>query len=172
MPAAPTWEIFDQRIAQPQVPARVSGSPGKTRTSTYNINDAFRIVDLPGYGYAKVSKQEAQRWGPMIENYLANRQNLLRVIQLVDIRHKPTAEDRQMYEWLRHYGLSGTVIATKADKVSGNERAKCLAQIRRELDLGADDAVLPVSTLKKTGINDVLDAIDALLLSAQNDTME
>lgn len=153
--------------------ARVSGSPGKTRTlNFYNINDAFRIVDLPGYGYAKVSKQEAQRWGPMIENYLANRQNLLRVIQLVDIRHKPTAEDRQMYEWLRHYGLSGTVIATKADKVSGNERAKCLAQIRRELDLGADDAVIPVSTLKKTGISDVLDAIDALLLGAQNDTME
>jgi len=152
--------------------ARVSGSPGKTRTiNFYSINDAFRIVDLPGYGYAKVSKQISQSWGPMMEDYLSNRQCLVRVIQLVDIRHKPTPLDVQMYEWLRHYGLSGTVIATKADKVSGNEKTKCLSVIRKELALSSDDHILPVSALKKSGINDVLDALDALLLNEQDDTI-
>lgn len=104
--------------------ARISGSPGKTRTiNFYSINDdCFRIVDLPGYGYAKVSKAETLKWGQMIEEYLIERTNLLKVIQLVDIRHKPTKQDVQMYDFLKYYGLDGIVVATKADKISNNER--------------------------------------------------
>ena len=87
--------------------ARISGSPGKTRTiNFYSINDdCFRIVDLPGYGYAKVSKAETQKWGQMIEEYLIERPNLIKVVQLVDIRHKPTKQDVQMYDFLKYYGL-------------------------------------------------------------------
>lgn len=147
--------------------ARVSGNPGKTRTiNFYNINDEFRIVDLPGYGYAKVSKSISAEWGDMIESYLANRNNLLKVIQLVDIRHEPTLQDRQMYEWLRHYGLSGIVIATKADKVSNNERGKNLSMIKNALSFGEEDIILPVSTLKKTGVEEILAILEELILSS------
>ena len=145
--------------------ARVSGNPGKTRTlNFYNINDEFRIVDLPGYGYAKVSRSISEDWGPMMEHYLTDRENLVRVIQLVDIRHKPSLQDCQMYEWLRHFGLSGTVIATKADKVSRNELNRSISVIRKELQLGDQDAVLPVSTLNRTGVEEILETLDALLL--------
>jgi GTP-binding protein len=97
--------------------ARVSGSPGKTRTiNFYDVNKDFRIVDLPGYGYAKVSRSTIDNWGKMIDNYLSNRPNLVKMIQLVDVRHPPTAQDIQMYEWMRYYGLDGLVVATKADK--------------------------------------------------------
>ena len=90
--------------------ARVSGSPGKTRTiNFYRCDDLFRIVDLPGYGFAKVSRSESEKWGAMIEGYLENRSNLLKVVQLVDIRHKPSAQDVQMYEYLKYYGLDGIV---------------------------------------------------------------
>ena len=144
--------------------ARVSGNPGKTRTiNFYCINDTFRIVDLPGYGYAKVSKSISSEWGPMMEDYLANRDNLIKVIQLVDVRHAPSEQDRQMYEWLRYYDLSGIVVATKADKVSRNELNKNLAVIRTDLKLGEDDVVIPVSTLKKDGVEELLDVLDALL---------
>lgn len=146
--------------------ARVSGNPGKTRTlNFYSVNDTFRIVDLPGYGYAKASKSVTDDWGPMIEGYLSGRHNLVRVIQLVDIRHKPTLQDRQMYEWLRYYGLSGTVVATKADKVSNNELRNHIAVIRKELELSDQDLVLPVSVLRKTGVEEILQVMDTLLLS-------
>lgn len=152
--------------------AYVSGSPGKTRTlNFYNIDDAFRIVDLPGYGYAKVPKAMSKSFAPMIETYLQNRPTLIGVVQLVDIRHRPTKDDIQMYEWLRHYGLSGIVVATKADKISRNEQQQRIAEIRRTLDLGEHDVVLPVSALKKTGTKEVLDAFDALILSKKNDTI-
>jgi GTP-binding protein len=145
--------------------ARVSGNPGKTRTlNFYNINDEFRIVDLPGYGYAKVSRSVSEDWGPMMETYLSERDNLVRVIQLVDIRHKPSLQDCQMYEWLRHFGLSGTVIATKADKVSKSELNRSIHVICRALGLSDEDVVLPVSVLKRTGVEAVLETLDALLL--------
>ena len=144
--------------------ARVSGSPGKTRTiNFYLVNDAFRIVDLPGYGYAKLSKSATENWGAMMETYFQNRTGLKKVIQLVDIRHKPSAQDVQMYEYLRHYGLDGIVVCTKADKVSRNEAAKNIALIRKTLDLSKDDKVIPVSALKKTGYEALLDEIEALL---------
>ena len=144
--------------------AYVSGSPGKTRTiNFYRINDAFRIVDLPGYGYAKISKKVSQEWGRMMEAYLEKRQNLVKVVQLVDIRHEPTAQDRQMYDYLRYYGLDGIVVATKADKVSSNQKQKQISIIRKNLDLSADDLVIPVSALKKTGHDALLDALEQLI---------
>jgi len=144
--------------------ARVSGSPGKTRTiNFYKINDSFRIVDLPGYGYAKVSKSMTKDWGPMMEEYFQKRQGLKKVIQLVDIRHAPSAQDVQMYEYLRHYGLDGIVVATKADKVSKNEAQKCISLIRRTLGLSENDKVIPVSALKRTGQDKLLEEMEKLL---------
>ncbi len=144
--------------------AKVSGSPGKTRTiNFYLINDAFRIVDLPGYGYAKVSKSVSQDWGAMMEKYLQGRENLIKVIQLVDIRHQPSKQDVEMYEYLRYYGLDGIVVATKADKVSRNQIPKQIKQIRQTLGLGKEDIVIPVSALKRTGYEELLDVIEELL---------
>ena len=136
--------------------ARVSGNPGKTRTiNFYLINDAFRFVDLPGYGYAKVSKSITADWDRMMDDFFKQRKNLRRVVQLVDIRHEPSKLDIQMYEYLRSYGLDGLVCATKADKISGNQKQKNLSVIRKSLNLGKDDKIVAVSTLKKTG-HDVL----------------
>ena len=145
--------------------ARISGSPGKTRTiNFYRINDAFRIVDLPGYGYAKVSKSISESWGRMIEDYLENRENLLKVVQLVDIRHEPSKQDAEMYSYLKYYGLDGIVVATKADKISRNQIAKQMNMIKKKLELSSEDMVIPVSSLKKTGHDKLLDEIAALLV--------
>ena len=144
--------------------ARVSGSPGKTRTiNFYRCNDEFRIVDLPGYGFAKVSRSESEKWGAMIEGYLENRGTLLKVVQLVDIRHKPSAQDVQMYDYLKYYGLDGIVAATKADKLGTNEKAKALKQIRQTLGMGKSDILIPVSALKRTGDEELLDAMQDLI---------
>ncbi|MDR1953691.1 MAG: ribosome biogenesis GTP-binding protein YihA/YsxC [Clostridiales Family XIII bacterium] len=134
--------------------ARISGSPGKTRTiNFYTVNgDAFRIVDLPGYGYAKVSKSETERWGDMIETYLKNRKRLKKVALLVDIRHEPSAQDRQMYDWLRYYDLDGLVVATKSDKVSKGSMAKHLKVIAESLGIEDGGVLLPISVLKRTGL--------------------
>ncbi len=144
--------------------ARISGSPGKTRTiNFYSINDdCFRIVDLPGYGYAKVSKAETLKWGQMIEEYLIERTNLLKVIQLVDIRHKPTKQDVQMYDFLKYYALDGIVVATKADKISNNERGKSLKLIRQTLGMRVSDEIYPVSALNKTGHEPLIDKLFCL----------
>ena len=144
--------------------ARVSGSPGKTRTiNFYTVNDAFRIVDLPGYGYAKISKSVSENWGEMMESYLSNREGLKKVIQLVDVRHAPSAQDVQMYEYLKYYGLDGIVVATKADKVSRNELQKCISVIRKTLGLSPEDKVIPISSLKRTGHDILLGEIEKLL---------
>lgn len=144
--------------------AKVSGNPGKTRTiNFYRINDTFRIVDLPGYGYAKVSKSVSESWGSMMETYFQNRQGLIKVVQLVDIRHAPSKQDVQMYDFLRHYGLDGLVVATKADKVSRNELQKCIRQIRTTLKLSQEDKVIPVSSLNKTGHEELLSEMEILL---------
>lgn len=140
--------------------ARVSGNPGKTRTiNFYLINDAFRFVDLPGYGYAKVSKSITADWDRMMDDFFKQRKNLKRVVQLVDIRHEPSKLDIQMYEYLRSYGLDGLVCATKADKISGNQKQKNLSIIRKSLNLGKEDKIVPVSTLKKTGHDVLIDYI-------------
>ena len=144
--------------------ARVSGSPGKTRTiNFYIINDAFRIVDLPGYGYAKVAKSVSAGWGEMMERYLQNRENLVKVVQLVDIRNATSKQDVEMYEYLRHYGLDGLVVATKADKISRNQMAKQMKLIKQTLGLSSEDVVIPVSALKKTGYQELLDEMEKIL---------
>ncbi len=144
--------------------ARVSGSPGKTRTiNFYLVNDQFRIVDLPGYGYARVSKSVSEGWGTMMEQYLSSRPNLLKVIQLVDIRHRPSVQDVDMYNYLRHYGLDGIVVATKADKVSVNQRSKNIKVIRQTLNLSPEDKVIPVSALNRSGYEELLEMIEELL---------
>ena len=120
-----------------------SGSAGKSKKNSGGSEEnavepqeiSFRIVDLPGYGYAKVSKKVTDDWGPMMETFLANRDNLKVVVQLVDIRHEPTSQDVQMYEYLRHYGLSGIVVATKADKLKRSQIGKSLSVIKKTLDL-------------------------------------
>jgi GTP-binding protein len=143
--------------------AHVSGSPGKTQTiNFFEINDALRIVDLPGYGYAKVSKAQNRDWGPMMDNYLESRENLVKVIQLVDIRHEPSAQDVQMYEYLKYHGLDGVVVATKADKVSRNEQNKNISNIRKTLGMRPDDVVVAVSALKKTGGDALWDILESL----------
>ena len=144
--------------------AKVSGNPGKTRTiNFYLINDSFRIVDLPGYGYARASKSITEDWGKMMETYFQQRKGLRRVVQRVDIRHKPTAQDVQMYEYLQYYGLSGLVVATKSDKVSRSEMQKNIAVIKKALSLTAEDKVIAVSSLKKTGWEQLLLELDRIL---------
>lgn len=153
--------------------ARVSGSPGKTRTINFyrcayknegdEENHFFRIVDLPGYGFARVSRSESEKWGEMMESYLEHRENLVKVVQLVDIRHKPSAQDVQMYDYLRYYQLHGIVVATKADKVSSNERARNIKEIKQTLSMGKGETVIPVSALKKTGEAELLRVIEELL---------
>lgn len=149
--------------------ARTSGSPGKTRTiNFYQVNNEFRIVDLPGYGYARVAKEMKNTWGDMINTYLMNRQGLLKVVQLIDIRHKPTALDIQMYDWIRHFGLDGLVIATKADKLKRNDLNKNLKIISQDLGLTKDDILIPVSALKRTGREEALDAFSQVLKEGGN----
>lgn len=144
--------------------ARVSGSPGKTRTiNFYNINGDFRIVDLPGYGYARVSKSVTENWGDMMEQYFSARHGLIKTVQLVDIRHEPSKQDIQMYEYLKHYGLDGLVVATKADKISKNQMNKNISVIRKALGMKPEDKVIACSALKKTGQDELLDEIERLL---------
>lgn len=144
--------------------ARISGAPGKTRTiNFYEINGKFRIVDLPGYGYARVSKSISETWGNMVETYLENRNGLVKVIQLVDIRHEPTAQDVQMYSYLKHFGLDGPVVATKLDKISRNEMYRNLERIRKKLDMSPEERLIPVSALKNTGYGELLEAIENLI---------
>ncbi len=144
--------------------AKVSGTPGKTRTiNFYNINNEFRLVDLPGYGYARVSRSESEEWGKMMESYLSKREGLLKVVQLVDSRHEPTALDLQMYDYLRYYGLDGIVVATKSDKLSSNELSRSLSVIRKKLDLSAADVLIPVSALKRTGHDRLLSVMEDIL---------
>lgn len=141
--------------------ARVSGQPGKTRTiNFYVINDAFRFVDLPGYGYAKVSKSVTSEWDRMMGSFFESRKTLTGVVHLVDIRHDPSRLDAEMYEYLRSFGLSGIVAATKADKVSGNEKSKNIALIKKTLMLAPDDVIIPVSAFKRTGADLLLCAIE------------
>lgn len=144
--------------------ARVSGSPGKTRTiNFYRCNDRFRIVDLPGYGYAKISRSESEKWGAMMEAYLGGRENLIKVVQLVDIRHEPSVQDVQMYDYLKYHGLDGIVVATKADKIGKNERMRAISRIASSLGMSEEDIVIPVSSLKKSGHDELLDTIEFLL---------
>lgn len=136
--------------------ARVSSSPGKTRTiNFYLVNKEFYLVDLPGYGYTKASKSEKANWGKMIETYLKDRKNLYEVILLADIRHKPTADDKMMYDWIKHYGYGTIVVATKSDKISRGSYQKHFKIIREELGMSPADKIIPISSLKKEGADEL-----------------
>lgn len=145
--------------------ARVSGNPGKTQTiNFYCCNDRFRIVDLPGYGYAKLSKSQRDGLGPMIETYLSQRENLVSVIQLIDSRHPMQELDITMYEYLRYYGLSGLIVLTKCDKLSGNELTNSIHVVKNNI-ADKDDIIIATSSLKKRGQQELLDTIDTLVSS-------
>ena len=138
--------------------AKVSQTPGKTRLiNFYNANNEFRLVDLPGYGYAKVSKKEKESWGKVIETYLNGREELKRVILLVDSRHKPTADDVMMHEWIKHYGYDVIVVATKSDKLSNNNLRKSEKVIRDTLKLDKEDKLYFYSSLTKKGTEQIIE---------------
>jgi len=144
--------------------ARTSSQPGKTQTMNfYQINDAFRFVDMPGYGYAKVSRAEREKWGEMIETYLRRRKNIRLIIQLVDCRHEPTEDDRLMYDWLVYYGLDPMVVVTKSDKISKARQKKALDNIVRSLNIGHRRDVVLFSAVDKEGMDTVWQAIEAQL---------
>ncbi|MCT4509407.1 MAG: ribosome biogenesis GTP-binding protein YihA/YsxC [Tepidibacter sp.] len=133
--------------------ARVSQTPGKTRTiNFYLINNEFFFVDLPGYGYAKVSKTEKAGWGKIMERYLTGRDELCRIYLLVDIRHEPTNDDKAMYDWIKYFGYDCTVVATKADKIARGKHQKHMSIIKKKLGLTVEK-IIPVSSLKKTGFD-------------------
>lgn len=139
---------------------KVSGTPGKTRLiNFFIINNEFYFVDLPGYGYAKVSKSEKATWGQMMEKYLVNRPQLKKVVLLVDSRHKPTNDDISMYEWIKHYGYGIVVVATKKDKLTKNELFKSNKLIRETLKMDKDEPLLFFSSLKKEGKEDLLEEL-------------
>ncbi|MEG1432733.1 ribosome biogenesis GTP-binding protein YihA/YsxC [Eubacterium sp.] len=149
--------------------ARTSSQPGKTQTMNfYQINDTFRFVDMPGYGYARVSKTEREKWGRMIEDYLQNRENMALIIQLVDSRHEPTEDDKLMYDWLVYYGLDPIVIATKADKISKTRQKKALDNIAKTLGLRQRSDVFLFSSTERRGKEEAWAVIEARIASAEN----
>lgn len=144
--------------------ARTSSKPGKTRViNFYNVDDKVKFVDLPGYGFAKVSKAEKEKWGKMIEGYLSQRENLVEVILLVDIRHKPTKDDVMMFNWIKGMGFNGIVIGTKADKVKRSQLPKSINRIRKTLNMDKEDFLLPISSSNRRGKYEFWDMINQLL---------
>lgn len=140
--------------------ARTSSKPGKTQTlNFYKVNDAFYLVDVPGYGYASVSKDTQKKFGLMIEEYLKERPNLKHIFMLIDYRHKPTEDDCLMYEFLKYYNLDITIVATKYDKVSKNNRIKQDKIIKDTLKF-EDDEFITFSTVTKKGRTEILSIIE------------
>ncbi|EAA0052608.1 YihA family ribosome biogenesis GTP-binding protein [Listeria monocytogenes] len=132
--------------------ARISQKPGKTQTlNFYKIEEALFFVDVPGYGFAKVSKTEREKWGVMIETYITSREQLRGVIQIVDLRHKPTEDDRMMYEFLKYYDIPVIVVATKADKIPRSKWQKNAKIVRETLDFDPDDKFVLFSSETKMG---------------------
>ena len=137
--------------------AKVSQTPGKTRlVNFFLINNDFYLVDLPGYGYAKVSKSEKDSWGKTVETYLTDRQQLKRVVLLVDSRHKPTEDDIMMNDWFKHFGYNVTIVATKSDKLTKNELKKSEKVIKETLKIGAEDKLYFFSSLNKKGTDELI----------------
>lgn len=143
--------------------ARTSSEPGKTRlVNFYLLNEAFFLVDLPGYGFARASKQEKEKWSGMIEGYLQGSENLRHVVQLVDIRHAPTEEDQMMTNYLRHYEIPFTVVATKADKLSKAQRSRSIPVICRTLVVQPWE-IIACSSEDGTGLEALTDAMERVL---------
>ncbi|HEX3030698.1 MAG TPA: ribosome biogenesis GTP-binding protein YihA/YsxC [Bacillota bacterium] len=144
--------------------ARTSSKPGKTQTlNFYQVNGSFYLVDLPGYGFAKVSKEIKATWGKMIEQYLKGRPQLRGVIQLVDIRHEPTADDIQMYGWLQYFNLPVAIVVTKADKISRGRRPQHLKIIRDKLQLKPGTQIITFSAETREGMEQVWEVVQEWL---------
>ncbi len=144
--------------------ARTSSKPGKTRTiNFYKINDSFRLVDLPGYGYAKVSKTEKEKWGHIIEEYLTSRENLREVALVVDIRHKPTEDDIVMYNWIRHFGFGEFVVATKLDKIKKSQVNKQIKLIQDSLGIDDINKIVPYTSEKSRMDKNMWDRIEKIV---------
>ena len=143
--------------------ARTSQEPGKTQTiNFYNVNKELYFVDLPGYGFAKVSKEVQQKWGEMIENYLKSSKQLKAVMLLIDIRHEPSANDRNMYEWIVYNGYKPVIIATKLDKINRSQKDKHIKMIRQGLNVLPDTVILPFSAKTKQGREEILNFISSV----------
>ena len=143
--------------------ARTSAQPGKTQTiNFYNVNDAFYLVDLPGYGYARVSEEVKAKWGKMVERYLKQSRQLRAVFLLIDIRHEPSANDRQMYDWILSQGYHPIIIATKLDKLNRSQVPAAVKRVREGLKAEKGTVVLPFSALTKQGREEIYEVIEKL----------
>ena len=148
--------------------ARISATPGKTQTiNFYNINEELYLVDLPGYGYAKVSEQEKAKWGKLIERYLHGSAQLKAVFLLIDIRHDPSANDKMMYDWIVAQGYNPIIIATKLDKIKRSQVDKHLKGVRQGLNLVAGTKVIPFSSVTKQGKDDIWTFVETELLGKE-----
>lgn len=146
---------FINRMIGRKALARISSKPGKTQTlNFYKIEEQLFFVDVPGYGYAKVSKTEREAWGKMIERYITGRNELKAVVQIVDLRHPPTADDRMMYDFLKHYNIPCIVIATKADKIPKGKWDKHKKIVKETLDMDKNDPLIVFSSEKGLGFEE------------------
>lgn len=152
--------------------ARVSGEPGKTQTINYYRIDAvasdetkadFYLVDLPGYGYAKVSQREREKWGKMVERYLHTSKQLRLIFLLIDMRHEPSANDLQMQEWVRYQGFTPVIIATKSDKIKKSQKERQRRMLRNSLGLSEEDLLIPFSALNKEGLDEIYAVMESYL---------
>ncbi|MBM7554596.1 ribosome biogenesis GTP-binding protein YihA/YsxC [Thalassobacillus pellis] len=155
---------FINKMIQRKSLARTSSKPGKTQTlNFYKINENFFLVDVPGYGYAKVSKKERQKWGTMMEEYFAERENLKAAALIVDVRHDPTADDAMMYDFLKYYELPVLIIATKLDKIPKGKRDKHIKNVRNTLEIEEGDIIIPFSAETGEGKDKAWKALSAFL---------
>ena len=151
--------------------ARTCAQPGKTQTiNFYNINEALYFVDLPGYGYAKVSRQEKEKWGKMIERYLHQSKVLQAVFLLIDIRHDPSANDKLMYDWICANGFQPIIIATKADKINRSQLQKHVKMVRQGLGVDKNTVVIPFSAQTKQGRDEIYEMIDHILEPSEGES--
>ncbi len=144
--------------------AKISSNPGKTRlVNFFVVNEEFLLVDLPGYGFARVSKDEQKSWSAMIEGYLSHSKQLRALMILLDIRHNPTADDKLMFDWASHFGVSVIIVATKADKIAKTKRYAQLEMIKKSVSSGVDYPIVAVSSQNRFGAESLLDEIEKAL---------
>ncbi|MFA5383864.1 MAG: ribosome biogenesis GTP-binding protein YihA/YsxC [Eubacteriales bacterium] len=149
--------------------ARTSGTPGRTQTiNFYLINNKFYLVDLPGYGFAKAPEEARVRWGLLVESYLKGRKQLCGIIQIVDIRHNPTAQDRQLFEWLRFYSIPHAVVATKADKLSRSQAIRQEKTIRKDLAITGETPLIIFSAKTGQGKDQLWNLIETWMVRHSN----
>lgn len=148
--------------------ARTSSQPGKTQTiNYYKVNDEIYFVDLPGYGYANANIETKAKWGKMIEKYLHTSEQIRCIFLLIDIRHEPSKNDKQMYDWILHNGYQPVIIATKLDKLKRSQVAKCVKIVREGLGLPKESVLIPFSSQTKQGREEVYEFIENLLAEEQ-----